>query len=205
MLDLWCQYGIRDTPTNLFHEEGKATLTTPKAQEVWSFLRPSWEAFGEDEKTLVHPELVPDLARNSVVKYPFYRPEPPNTFARLGELRPSALYIFGGKSDMSFPLARKQKLERTGVGVGGSGGVTAGRVKEIVLEEIGHLVAMEAGGNEQSAEAAAEWIGEELKRFVGEKKAYIDWMKKSSEEKTTLSEEWKKRIGGPLRPPKGKL
>jgi len=205
VLDLWCKYGIRDTPTNLFPEEGAATLTTTKHQECTSFLRPSWPAMSEDGKTIVNRELVIDMDPKSLITFPFYRPEPPNTLARLGELRPSALYIFGGKSDMSFPSARKQKLDKTGVGVGGSGGVKAGRVKEIVLEEIGHLVAMEAGGSEQCAEAAAEWLGQELKRFESEKKAYLEWTKKSLVEKTTLSEEWKKRIGGPLRPPKGKL
>lgn len=205
VLDLWCRYGIRDTPTSLFPEAGGATLTTTKHQECMTFLRPSWEAMTEDGQTIVNRELVPDMRVDSVTKFPFYRPEAPNTFARLGELRPSALYIFGEESDMSFPEARKQKLEATGVDVGGSGGVRAGRVKEKVLKGIGHLVAMEAGGSEGCAEAAAEWLGQEIKRFESEKKNYIEWTKKSKVSKTTLSEEWKKRIGGPPRPPKGKL
>jgi pimeloyl-ACP methyl ester carboxylesterase len=206
VLDLWCKYGIRDTPTSLFPEEGAATLTTTKHQECTSFLRPSWEAMSEDGKTIVNHELVPDMDPQSAMMFPFYRPESPNTFARLGEIRPSVLYIFGGKSDMSFPAARKQKIETTGVGLGGSGGVKAGRVKEKVLDDIGHLVAMEAGGSEQCAKAAAEWLGQELKRFTREKKAYSEWTKKSLVSKTTLSEEWKKRIGRPFRPPpKGKL
>lgn len=205
VLDLWCKYGIRDTPTNLCSEQGAATLTTTKHQECMTFLRPSWEAMSEDGKTIVNRDLIPDMDPESLVMFPFYRPEPPNTLARLGELRPSALYIFGGKSDMSFPAARKQKIEATGVGVGGSGGVKAGRVKEKVLEDIGHLVAMEAGGSEQCAEAAAEWLGQELQRFESEKKSYLEWTKKSLASKATMSKEWENRIGGPLRPPKGKL
>jgi pimeloyl-ACP methyl ester carboxylesterase len=204
VLDRWCKYGIRETPTSLFpNESGSATLTTTKHQECMTFLRPSWEALSEDGSQILNSELVPDMDPNSLVKFPFYRPEPPNTFARIGELRPSALYIFGELSDMSFPEARKHKIERTGTGTGGSGGVKLGRVREKVLKGIGHLVAMEA--SDQCAEAAAVWLGQELKRFEAEKKSYLEWTKKSMAEKTTLSEEWGRRIGGPMRPLKGKL
>lgn len=104
---------------------------------------------------------------------------------------------------MSDEASRKTKMEVTGTGLGGSGGAKEGRVKDVVLEEIGHLVAMEA--SERCAEAAAPWIGQELQRFENEKKLYVEWTKKSLMEKQTLSEEWKRRIGGPLRPPKSKM
>lgn len=106
---------------------------------------------------------------------------------------------------MSFPEARQTKLNSTGVSIGGSGGAKLGRVKEKVLKGIGHLVAMEAGGAEQCAEAAAGWLGQEVKRFEAEKEKYLQWTKNSRTSKTTLSEEWKEKIGGPPRPAKGKL
>ena len=46
VLENWVQYGLRETPTELYPPEASAegeqrvTLTTPKQQEVYSFLRP---------------------------------------------------------------------------------------------------------------------------------------------------------------------
>jgi len=152
----------------------------------------------EDGKRILHRELVPDMSPDSVVKFPFYRPEPPNTLARLPELRPSVLYIFGSESAMSTPEACKYKIEITGSGLGGSGGAKEGKVEGVMLEGIGHLVAMEA--STKCADAAAGWLGREAKKFEKERRQYVEWTKQSLEAKTTLSEEWKRRIGGPLKP-----
>jgi pimeloyl-ACP methyl ester carboxylesterase len=204
VLDIWCKYGVRETPTVLYPDENKSvTLTTTKHQECFTFLRPSWDAMSEDGSIIVHPELVPDMSPKSLNKFPFYRAEPPNTFERLGELRPSAFYIFGSESPMSTPDAQKAKLELTGIGLGGSGGAKEGRVKAAVLNGIGHLVAMEA--SERCAKAAAGWLGQEVKRFEAERKCYTKWAKQNLITKTTLSEEWKSRIGGPLKLPKSKI
>lgn len=96
---------------------------------------------------------------------------------------------------MSSPPERKRKMDMTGVGTGGSGGAKAGRVSEVTLEGIGHLVAMEA--SEQCADAIVHWVGPEVSRFREERKKYTEWTKKTIKEKTTLSEEWQKRMGGP--------
>lgn len=204
VLDRWIKYGIRDTPSLLYpSSDGGVTLSTSKHQECASFLRPSWDAYDADGKVLIKRDLVPDLMLSNAITYPFYRPEPLNTLARLGEVRPSVLYIFGGTSPMS-PLAwRQHKLETTGSGVGGSGGAKEGRVKEVTLEGIGHLVPMEA--SERCADAAASWLGGEKKRFEEEKKVYVEWSKKSLVEKHVLSDEWKRRIGGPATPRKSKI
>jgi pimeloyl-ACP methyl ester carboxylesterase len=204
VLDRWCKYGIRETPTELFSgEEGKVTLTTTKHQECLTFLRPSWDGMSEDGKAILRKDLLPDMGLDMLVKFPFYRPEPPNTLKRLPEVRPSVLYVFGETSPMSYPEARKMKVDSTGTGVGGSGGVQGGRVKETVLEGVGHLVAMEAC--ESCADAASGWIGMEMERFELERKAYVEWTKKSMVEKSTLSDEWKKRIVSLTALPKGKL
>jgi len=158
----------------------------------------------EDGKMIVKRELVPDMALDSVTKFPFYRPEPLNTLARLGELRPSALYVFGSESEMSSPEACKYKLDVTGTGTGGSGGAKEGRVEGVMLDGIGHLVAMEA--SEECADVTAAWLGKEVKRFENERNEYIEWTKQSLEAKTTFSEEWKRRIGPPQKPiPKSKI
>jgi len=195
VFDRWCEYGIRETPTRLYpDEQGSVTLTTTKHQECFTFLRPSWEGMSEDGRRVVNHDLVPDMQQDGMMTYPFYRPEPPNTLIRLPELRPSALYIFGEMSPMSSAAARKLKLEWTGTGLGGSGGKAAGRVQEVVLRGIGHLVAMEAPG--ECAMATAAWLGQELTRFADEKKQYLRWTEGSPRAKTTLSGEWLRRIGG---------
>lgn len=93
---------------------------------------------------------------------------------------------------------RKEKMDSTGTGVGGSGGTKEGRVREVVLEEIGHLVAMEAV--EACADAATSWIGKEMGRWRDEERKFREeWSKKGILEKQVVSEEWKRMIGGPLR------
>ncbi|KAA8566793.1 hypothetical protein EYC84_009893 [Monilinia fructicola] len=113
VLDRWCQYGIRDTPTTIHPSsstESKAvTLTTTKHQECFSFMRPSWEAFSTDGKTVTRPELIPDLYAQSPVQYPFYRPEPFNTLLRLPQLRPSVFYVYGSTSTVCNAASRVQK------------------------------------------------------------------------------------------------
>ncbi|TGO90262.1 hypothetical protein BPOR_0072g00190 [Botrytis porri] len=197
VLDRWCQYAIRSTPTTIYPSEpsGSATLATPRHQECFSFMRPSWEAFSEDGKTIIRPDLIPDLHEISPAKYPFYRPEPINTLLRLPQLRPSVLYIYGATSDVCYPASRVEKLALTGTGHGGSGGAKEGKVKEVILEGIGHLVAQEA--TEECADALTPWIGQELKRWRREQEEYIEWTRKSLIEKQTFSEEWKRRVGGP--------
>ncbi|KAH7380852.1 prolyl aminopeptidase-like protein [Cadophora sp. MPI-SDFR-AT-0126] len=203
-LDIWCKYGIRETPTALYpNEKGSVTLTTTKHQECFTFLRPTWEAMNEDGTKVISRDLVPDMRDDSPSKFPFYRPEPYNTLVRLSELRPSVLYVFGSESDMSAPATRKYKIDITGSGTGGSGGAKEGRVEEVLLEGIGHLVAMEA--SQKCADSSAAWLGKELKRFEEEKKKYVEWTKQGFAAKTTLSEEWQKRIGGPLKRPKSKI
>lgn len=158
----------------------------------------------DDGKTIVKRESVPDMDPGFLTKFPFYRPEPPTTLKRIPELRPSVFYVFGSLSDMSSPEACKYKLETTGTGTGGSGGAKEGMVDGVMLEGVGHLVAMEA--SEKCADAAAAWLGKEVKRFEKERMVYIEWTKQSMEAKTTFSEEWKRRIGSPLKPiPQSKL
>jgi len=174
------------------------TLTTTKHQECFTFLRPSWDAMSADGKVILKRDLVPDMGPDFVTKFPFYRPEPPTTLEKLDRLRPSALYIFGAESDVSDLESQKLKLQITGTGVGGSGGLKEGRVKGVTLDGVGHLVVMEA--SKKCADATADWLGQEVKKFAVERQQYKEWAKQSITAKSTLSEEWKRRIGGPLKP-----
>lgn len=200
-LDQWCEYGIRETPSRLYpNDKSGVTLSTTKHQECFTFLRPSWEGVSPVGEEIVNRRMVPDMGKDDLVKYPFYRAEPPTTLSKMATLRPSVLFIVGGESPMSTPSARKQKMDVTGTGLGGSGGAKEGKVAEVVLHGVGHLVAMEATG--KCADSAACWIGEQLKVFEEERREYLEWTRLDLVTKQTLSEEWKKRVGGP--PVRGK-
>lgn len=209
VLKCWIKYGIRETPT-LIHpgEKGTSnttvTLATSKHQEVFTFLRPSWSLKNATGQVLLDRNLLPDIDLSGPVTYPFYRPEPSFTLSRLPNLRPSVLYIFGELSNLSSPAQQEQKLAATGTGVGGSGGRQDSRVKGVELKGIGHLVAMESVHG--CANEASDWIGQELQLWKAEADKYEAWTKLDRMEKVTVSEEWKKQIGGPpKRPMKAKI
>lgn len=90
---------------------------------------------------------------------------------------------------MSLPKMIADKLSNTGVGVGGSGGVDAGRVRDVRLPNAGHLVAQEAPV--ECAEAAAGWLGSELRRWKEEDDAFhAEWSRKSQIQKLTVDQRW---------------
>ncbi|KAL2831461.1 hypothetical protein BDW59DRAFT_169723 [Aspergillus cavernicola] len=94
VLQKWVDFGLRDLPTKLYPTPSNATppavtLITTKAQELFNFLRPSYI----DKRT----------GLPYIDDFPFYRPEPPQIFRCLPELKPT------------------------------SGGASRGRVQEIVL------------------------------------------------------------------------
>lgn len=193
-------YGLRDLPTAVHPapavqgDKTPVTLSTTKHQEVFTFLRPNYAGSGYEGRPVdrkKHPDVHPGLDRI----YPFYRPEGPRTYFRLLEVRPSVLYVFGELSYLSSPKAIASKLNQTGSGVGGSGGIQDGRVKGVTLKNVGHLVAMEAV--QECADAAAQWISSEIQNWKAEEEEHRKkWMIRTLVEKQTVDEEWKKRIGG---------
>jgi pimeloyl-ACP methyl ester carboxylesterase len=194
------KYGLRDLPTaihpsnSIQGDETPVTLTTTKHQEVFTFLRPNYEGSGHKGHP-VDRKKQPDIHPGMETIYPFYRPEPPSAYFRLPEVRPSVLYVFGELSYLSPPDAIAAKLNQTGIGIGGSGGIKEGKVKGVIVKNIGHLVAMEAV--KECADAAAEWISREIKTWEEEEEEHRKkWNTKTLMEKQTVDEEWKKRIGG---------
>lgn len=191
VLDSWIEHGLREVPTELFPAEGtsdtRVTLTTSKHQELFTFTRPLYrnepnERFVDRDPTL----------QNEHPGYQFYRSEPAKVFNQLPELRPSTLYVFGETSEMSPPHEREAKMERTGVGVGGSGGCAAGRVQQKVLA-CGHLMAMQEV--QQCAKAASEFLGPELERYHMETKAFSKfWKSQSREQQITIGPRWSEEI-----------
>lgn len=193
------KYGLRDLPTAIHPPpvvrggETPVTLSTTKHQEVFTFLRPNYEGSGHEGRRVdrkKHPDVHPGLD----TIYPFYRPEVPRAYFRLPEVRPSVLYVFGELSYMSSPTAIESKLNQTGSGVGGSGGIQEGKVKGVTLKNVGHLVAMEAV--QECADAAAKWISSEIQNWKAEEEEHKKWMARTLVEKQTVDEEWKKWVGG---------
>jgi len=178
---------LTETPA----EEKAVTLRTTKHQEVFTFQRPMYPATGKvlsafTPTRLSHPDLLQPYGPSLSVTY---RSEGTLLFMRLPHLRPSILYIFGGKSDLSTPVIIKEKLEITGTGIGGNGGVETGGVEHITYEDGGHFVPFE-----QSKDVAgdlANWMAGEIARFQDERALLNEeWGKLQEREKYTLSEEW---------------
>ncbi|KAK4096151.1 alpha/beta-hydrolase [Parathielavia hyrcaniae] len=197
VLDLWIQHGLRSLPTELYPSaddggpaasaDARVTLTTTKHQELFTFLRPTYRDRGGEL-----PDWDPELGSVGDRLYPFYRPEPSQAFKRLPELRPSVLYVFGERSDLSSPAERRAKRERTGTGAGGSGGAAKGRMKEVVLD-CGHLVAMERVA--ECAEAAAGFLEGELGRWAREQRALEEERARvGRREVMMVDERWKREL-----------
>ncbi|KAJ5544926.1 hypothetical protein N7535_006688 [Penicillium sp. DV-2018c] len=213
VLSRWIEHGLRDLPTAI-HPDSKTvtktktntnnangppvTLRTPLHQEVFTFSRPN---YNHTTNATVNRRTHPDLDADHPHNHPFYRPEPARIFSQLPFLRPSVLYVFGGKSDMCLPDMRADKLANTGVGIGGSGGVAKGRVRDVMLEEFGHLLAQEAVN--ECAEAAVAWITPEIRRWREEEESFErEWRGKSKVEKMTVDKEWLEHVPAPARRPK---
>ncbi|KAJ5440973.1 hypothetical protein N7491_003379 [Penicillium cf. griseofulvum] len=210
VLSRWIEHGLRDLPTAIHPLDYKiptdkatgppVTLRTTLHQEVFTFSRPNYTNIPNSTKP-VNRVTHPDLDATHPHTYPFYRPEPARVFSQLPFLRPSVLYIFAGKSDMCHPAMRADKLANTGTGLGGSGGVAAGRVRDVLFENAGHLLAQEAVN--ECADAAVSWLAPEIRRWRAEEESFrAAWSQKSKIEKATIDAEWLKNVPAPERRPK---
>ncbi|OCK78791.1 toxin biosynthesis protein-like protein [Lepidopterella palustris CBS 459.81] len=179
----------------------EVTLTTTKHQEVLTFLRPNFPPPQPKSSTtqtshefttsrpVFNRNTHPDLSPLENPQTPFYRPEPIITFHQLPHLRPSVLYIFGSLSYLSSPELRADKLIMTGTGVGGSGGANEGRVKEVLLEDVGHLIPMERVG--ETAENVAQWVGAEMDRWRAvERLTEDEWEGKKGVQRAMMGERY---------------
>jgi pimeloyl-ACP methyl ester carboxylesterase len=196
------EYGIRKVPTALYPlsetaKEGAYTLTTTKHQEVWSFLRPNFE--GRDPTTSVNRVdrlLFPDMnpAQGEVL---FYRGEINVAYEYLPYLRPSVLFIFGAKSNLSAPEAQDQKMERTGAGLGGSGGAKLGQVEKYVFEKLGHMGPLEDVGG--FAGVIGEWMGRKLHQFTEDEETIrVTNTQKSNSDMLVMSKKWLDLVKQPM-------
>lgn len=195
VLEKWVEFGLRDLPTNEHPSsqdpnERAVTLTTPKSQELFTFLRPSYI---DKRSGLQIGNPSDEMHPDDIDEFPFYRPEPSHIFRRLPEVKPGVLYLFGESSDLSSPDARRAKMERTGTGVGGSGGAVHGRVHENILP-CGHLVPMELP--KDSAKSCAHFIDTALASWNFENSQYQKaWANTPPDERNKIDKQWESHMG----------
>lgn len=193
VFDRWLKHGFRETPTLLHSEAGKTTLKTTKAQESWTCGRSWFEPLPEDG-TLSNPltrAKYPDQNDSVRSMHPFFRAEDLNVWNDLPRLRPGVLFVFPSTGPMTSIEALKAKVERTGTGVGGSGGVKEGRVSQVVIPDTGHLLPFEQPA--KCAAAAAEWIAKDVAAWSARREYAAKNRDDISIDQLALSKEWIKQ------------
>lgn len=199
-LDRMVKYGFRDCPTLVHPDktEPAVTLTTSKHMECLTYYRPRNQgprdpATGKRtlDRSLI-PDATPDV--DDFPNFPFYQPPAPVIASRLGELRPSVLWLAGETSTVCTPETQEEKMELTGNGYGGSGGAKAGRVKEYIVKGVGHLVALERPT--EVADRASLFIQAEVDRWRKEEEQYRkEWVEGvAARDKTIMSQEFRDLI-----------
>ena len=112
----------------------------------------------DDQARLVAPDL--DAENRTHL---FHAPQMVQVLANLPSVRPNVLWIFGGSSPINTPTLQDEKMTRTGVGVGGSGGAKAGRVEKEVVVKGGHMLPFEKV--EECASLLAPWLERQIDDF----------------------------------------
>lgn len=193
VLDRYLHYGLRKTPTAIYPAapEGSVTLTTTKHQESWTYLRSNFEPLTHDRS--IERLLSPDLDLDIESKFLFHRAEPGIVQEYLPYIRPSVLYTFGDASPISTVSTQENLVNRTGAGLGGSGGIKAGQVAKVLLQEGGHLFPME------KVKACAELVSAELDKRLGQFKSQEIFLQrqqsaKSERDKLVVSKEWQEGV-----------
>lgn len=197
VLDKYIEYGLRELPTEFYPEtpvDGvPVTLQTTKAQEQYNYVKPTYD---DDrllmEKGQVWNEFYAD-DREDIGDEEFSRSENKILWHRLSELKPSVLFVPGENSGVSSPELRRRRLEVTGTGPGGSGGLARGRVKEAAVDA-GHLVPYERP--KEAAQASAEFLDHELERWTAEEEDRRQrWAKLSRRERVDINDKWRDGLG----------
>ncbi|KAI0394249.1 Alpha/beta hydrolase family-domain-containing protein [Xylariaceae sp. FL0594] len=208
---------------------GGATLRTTKHQEVFTFFRPlypylttsttlsssSLSTAPENNQQDNHPKFT--ISKSGAPDYdpalistlppgqppfPFYRSEGGVVLHSLPYIRPSVLFIHGGSSDLSTPQLRHLRVSTCGIGPGGSGGGKDGKVRDVVMPDMGHLFPMQDPST--TAAHTASWIAEQMVGWRQEQVAYEAWTRRPMSEKNTLSKEFVEKVGRPEGKGKGK-
>lgn len=199
VMDRWDEFGFRELPTLLHPQTARdesrpVTFSTTKHHDVRAFVRdchPAGEPLYNFQPTRSsHPDI--DKDQHTRHQQPAYRGDAVKLFRQIPFLRPPCLYIYGKRSTLfgSKPAGRAEKLDITGIEVGGSGGAKVGKVAESVLEGAGHFAALEKPAN--VAETAARWLESQLDNWREETSAEAEaWYGLDAREKAMVSDDWR--------------
>ena len=197
VLQLWLKYGLSSDT------DGSVSLTTSKCQEAFTCLLskfgrlPPAESHGH-----VHGSHEIHYDPDIMDEFPFYRPEPSMVFEQLPHIRPTTLWIFADQSTLSQPDSCRERVERTGTGVGGNGGVKHGKVKQKTMKDAGHLVPFERP--QEVAETIGDFLTEALTIWWKDHNEWTSWWQaKDRESRTKLSNRAKNELGVTSRPEEG--
>lgn len=187
VLEDWIRYGLREvddytSPYSRTHRGKGVTLTTPTIQEAVSYVRPHFY-LPTNQGGLSYDNLpVPGVEFSECFNS---RPEVALLAHFQPYIRPSVLYVVGGKSPYASRSIRESRLANTGTGYGGSGGVKAGKVREVCFEKSGHLVPFEMPV--EVAQKAVDWLVEVYAQWkTGEE----FWKGLSQEDSVGLPQGW---------------
>ena len=205
VLERWLRFGLREQTSQACSRDGKSSegganisLTTSKHQESWTYARSYFSPLADSlNKDLydANRRRYPDTDPSTIKTHPFYRAEPDLTLDNLPRLRPSVLYVFPQKSPVSTPALHAQKMELTGTGKGGSGGVKAGRVKSVGIEHGSHLVTFEKP--DLCAEILVGWLMEWFEQWKQDEEMEMEEGARGKSEmegnRLVISKEWRDR------------
>ena len=159
------EYELRNAPPDPLVDAERSLhpviLTVPKTMESYTWMRPDPPLTGFPEG----PDYSTRSADSEVVRG-FYRGEAAQVYKSLPHLYPAVLYIWGTLSPVSYPQIRQKYMRETGTGIGGNGGVAAGRVKEAHVTGARHPAPLEKP--EGVAKALAPWLKAEMSRWAAE-------------------------------------
>ena len=182
--ELYLRHALRSLPTLLYdpstdpklNSDG-VTLVTTKYQEAWSFANINWKE-GADLDELLRLDQT-DADRQCIGA----RPQTTNALlVELPSLRPSVLYVFGGASLVSNKALQDQIMRLTGAGIGGSGGVKAGKVRKETVENSGHTLPLEKDGRARLVQLSTSWIEDWFRRYIEEEGLITDLGSGNSDE-----------------------
>ncbi|CAG8083708.1 unnamed protein product [Penicillium salamii] len=201
VFERWAQHGYRSLPTALYPDSNSGTgiddpvtLTSTKHQEVMQYIRPNFDGhkpIGQEDSTTpaYDPLFQPDLIGTPLRTSPFYRSEPVLAWKMIDHVRPSVLYIYGESGPISKPEICAELLQRTGAGIGGSGGSIRGQVEEKYIKGSGHQVPLEKVA--ETASAMRTWIASAVQRWrKDEVRIAKDWADLPRKDQLSVSAEW---------------
>lgn len=202
VLDRWMLHGYRDLPADAQSDASGAqpvTLKSSKYQEVLQYIRPNLsghKALSENacQSEPAHdPLFYPDIIGPPETTGVFYRYEPILAWKMLEHVRPPVLYVLGHKGEILSPERRAEMVERTGRGIGGSGGVQAGLVGEKIIKG-SHQLPLEQVT--ETAGAVGNWIGKSVVRWkVDEARIAEGWERQPLSERLHGMSAWIPQLG----------